>query len=109
MAPARETYSGWFDALERGALATKGGHVRTDGGNWLTDGFVVGQRVTINGTGPWTIVGMFDDDDNDKENDIWARALLVKREKKQSRRLSLPRPLSRLFFGDLLWDRATAS
>ncbi len=42
--------------------ATGGAIVRTDGGNWLTDGFVLGQRVTIDGSGPWTITGLFDDD-----------------------------------------------
>ncbi|MGH3371224.1 MAG: hypothetical protein ACRDPR_14630, partial [Nocardioidaceae bacterium] len=41
--------------------ASGGSLVRTDGGNWLTDGFVVGQRVTIDGAGPWTIAGVFDD------------------------------------------------
>ncbi len=47
-------------------VASGGSIVRTDGGNWLTDGFVVGQRVTINGQGPWEIVGVFDNDNDTK-------------------------------------------
>ncbi len=36
--------------------------VRTDGGDWLADGYVVGQRVTVDGSAPFTIAGLFDDD-----------------------------------------------
>ncbi len=40
-----------------------GSLIRHDGGNWLTDGFVVGKRIEIEGVaGFWTVVGMFNDD-----------------------------------------------
>lgn len=38
--------------------------VRNDGGNWLSDAVTVGKSVLVNGSGPFLVTGMFDDDND---------------------------------------------
>ncbi|HEY3484924.1 MAG TPA: Calx-beta domain-containing protein [Ilumatobacteraceae bacterium] len=57
-----ETLTEVVDVPTTATPASGGGTlVRTDPtGNWLADGFVVGQRVFVDGVGPYDIVGLFD-------------------------------------------------